>query len=146
MDEQMQRLMEYNPKDVKRITFAGSEKYARVCSVYDGDTITCIFELSQFNNYPVKVSCRMAEYDAPEMNSPEEHVREKAHAAKEYLASRILDKIVWVQFLEDDKYKRPLIKVYTLDADNKPSICLNTEMCEKGHGWEYHGGKKIRTE
>lgn len=136
------RLMEYDPKDISTVTFKGLCQYARVIKVYDGDTITCLFEIPHLNDFPIKISCRMAGYDSPELRSTNKHVVESAKEARQYLNDLIYDKIIWLEFQGNDKYKRPLINAYTINNDGNKDVCINEEMLRLGYGKPYHGEKK----
>lgn len=130
-------------------------------SVYDGDTITLgvpmilkthnykldnkdiIVEMDNQNNSIINASVkvRLHGIDTPELKplksllNREKHI-EDAIKAKEYLSSKILNKIIYVEFLENDKYGRPLVKLY------QNEICLNDDMINKGYAKFYDGGKK----
>ena len=130
-------------------------------SVYDGDTITVIVpveshiynmisqnqidEISDNNKlntvYFNSIKIRLLGIDTPEikpskdLQGRDEHIR-KAKEAKEFLSSHILGKVIKVEFLSNDKYGRPLAKIY---YDN---ICLNDLMIEKGYAKKYDGGTK----
>lgn len=130
-------------------------------SVYDGDTITILVpvkthiynmvsleqidELSDNNKsnivYFNTVRLRLIGIDTPEMKPPkdmvgrDEHIK-KAKAAKDFLSGQILGQIIHVEFLENDKYGRPLAKIY------KNNICLNDLMVEKGFAKKYDGDTK----
>jgi endonuclease YncB( thermonuclease family) len=130
-------------------------------SVYDGDTITVIVpvkthiynmissnqidEQSDNNKsniiYFNTVKLRLMGIDTPEMKPPkdmvgrDEHIK-KAKEAKEFLSEQILGQIINIEFLSNDKYGRPLAKIY------KNNICLNDLMVEKGYAKKYDGGTK----
>ncbi len=132
-----------------------------VKSVYDGDTITLQLpinlsvynyisqdkiNLKSINNpenkpslYDIRI--RLLGIDTPEMkpskNLPnrEEHIK-KAINAKEFLSSLILNKIITVEFKENDKYGRPLGIIFINDTN------INNLMIEKGHAKAYDGGTK----
>ncbi len=131
-----------------------------VKSVYDGDTITILIPMNiSIYNYEndktigdksisnpenkihlYEIRVRLHGIDTPEMkpskNLPdrENHIK-KAHEAKDYLSSIILNKIIKIEFMENDKYGRPLCKLY--DQQNNQ---INKLMIEKGHAKDYSGG------
>jgi len=135
-------------------------------SVYDGDTITLliptklsIYDMCSSNTIDLnsdtnkynkiilnKVRVRLYGIDTPELkpkkNLPnrEQHIL-KAKEARDYLSGLILNKIIKVVFMSNDKYGRPLVKLYTTDtiADE---TCLNDLMIKKGFAKEYDGGTK----
>lgn len=135
-------------------------------SVYDGDTITLliptklsIYDMCSSNTIDLnsdtnksnniilnKVRVRLFGIDTPELkpkkNLPniEQHIL-KAKEARDYLSSLILNKIIKVVFMSNDKYGRPLVKLYATNEESK-EICLNDLMVKKGFAKEYNGGTK----
>ena len=67
-------------KDVERFTLKGEEKYAKVVSIYDGDTLDLAFYQDDEMNDLVRYKCRMSGYDAPEMDE------EDGELTRDYLA------------------------------------------------------------
>jgi endonuclease YncB( thermonuclease family) len=140
-------------------------------SVYDGDTITIlvptklsIFNMGSANTIDLnsntnpsekivlnKIRVRLFGIDTPELkpkkNLPnrDEHIA-KAKEAKDYLSGLILKKIIKVSFLSNDKYGRPLVKLYinqiTSNKITSDEICLNDLMITKGYAKKYDGGTK----
>lgn len=120
-------------------------KYARVISVYDGDTITvghksvsntccccpCIFRSKIF-----KYKVRLNGIDSPELRS--NHVDEKAVAymAKKHLTSVISGKVVKLKVVGYDKYGRVLADV------SYNSLNISEHMIDVGLAVEYDGKKK----
>jgi endonuclease YncB( thermonuclease family) len=150
-----------NKSEKKKFNLDNIKGKFYVESVYDGDTITILIpvkthiydmissdqidELSDNNKsntiYFNTVRIRLLGIDTPEMKPPkdmvdrEDHIK-KAKEAKEFLSGQILGKVINVEFLENDKYGRPLAKIY------KNNICLNDLMIEKGYAKKYDGGTK----
>ena len=145
-------------------------------SVYDGDTITIIVptKLSIYNMISSntidlnsntneaeeiilnKIRVRLFGIDTPELkpkkNLPnrEQHII-KAKEARDFLAGLILNKIVLVKFLSNDKYGRPLVKLYSnenlsdenlSDENLSDKNYLNDLMIKKGFAKKYDGGTK----
>lgn len=155
-----------NTNTYPKFNLNGIEGEFYVESVYDGDTITVLvpIKLSVYNMIDKdkinlnsntnpsnsiilnKVKVRLFGIDTPELkpkkNIPdrETHIQ-KAKNARDFLSDIILNKIIKVQFLENDLYGRPLVKLYVKDNESK-EICLNDLMVKKGHANEYNGGKK----
>ena len=74
-------LKKLKEEDVERFTLKGSERYAKVLSVYDGDTCDVAFYRDEGMTDVVRYKCRMSGYDAPELqNKPD------AKVARDYLA------------------------------------------------------------
>ena len=53
----------------------------------------------------------------------------------------ILNKLVKVKFLQNDKYGIPLVKLYANNVEEK-EICLNDLMVSKGFAKKYDDGTK----
>ena len=128
------RLMKANPKDIPYFSFNGIRTIAKVVKVYDGDTITIIFE---YNGKMIKYSCRIFGIDTPEIRSQNPEERKLAYEARDFLRSLILNKIVHIELLKFDKYGRLLINVFTESSQNISDI-----MIEKKYAKPYFGGKK----
>lgn len=96
-------------------------------------------QLDQIYNYEIRL--RLLGIDTPELKplksipNREEHIK-KANEAKNFLSQQILDKIVTIEFKENDKYGRPLGSIYL------NNINLNNLMIEKGYAKKYSGGTK----
>jgi len=145
-------------------------------SVYDGDTITIlvptklsIYNMGSANTIDLysntnpnekiilnKIRVRLYGIDTPELkpkkNLPnrDEHIA-KAKEARDFLSELILNKIIKVSFLSNDKYGRPLVKLYTNEVtsnknsnldENSGEICLNDLMIKKGFAKKYDGDTK----
>lgn len=147
--------------EIKKFNLDNVKGKFYVESIYDGDTITIIipieshiYNMSSFeqidelsdnnksnNIYFNKVKIRLYGIDTPELKPPkvmigrDEHIK-KAKQAKEFLSEYILGKVIDIEFLSNDKYGRPLAKIY------KNNICLNELMIEKGYAKKYDGGTK----
>jgi endonuclease YncB( thermonuclease family) len=114
---------------------------ARVCKVYDGDTCTCIFQYNDTSDKLYKFSIRLADINTPEIRTKDESEKKKAIQARDYLSSRILDKIVSLECNGFDKYGRILGRIFIDDH------CINQEMVDKEYAVEYmKKEKKIEKE
>lgn len=127
-------------KECDYFSFRG-EYIAKVMKCYDGDTIHCIFKFNgKFSIFKV----RMYGYDSCEMKprkniNNRDYIIKKAHQAKEYLETLILNKIVCLECVGEDKYGR-LLGIIKLRSDDEKSI--NDIMIETNHGYAYDGGTK----
>lgn len=124
-------------KDLKPLSFNGLETYAKIISVYDGDSVVIVFP---YKMEFVKYSCRIAGIDAPELRNSGKREKELATKARDFLRSLILDKVVFVKFGKFDKYKRPLVDIIykrksikDIMVNNKLAISYNGE--KKSHKW-----------
>lgn len=134
----IKELGEINPELVPFFTFENKTIYVKVVDAYDGDTCTIIFK---YNNEYVKYKLRMYGYNSPEMrprlNLPNRvEIKRLAKIAKEKLRSLVLNKIVKIEFTEEEKYGRLM---GTMFLDN---ININKLMVDEGYGKPYFGGKK----
>ena len=106
--------------------------------VYDGDTVKVCFAFSgKFYKFPI----RMLGYNSAEMKLPKtdpdyDAIKGKAIAARDYLRSLILGKVVFIQCFDYDKYGRILANVY-LDHTLTEQVCVNQMMIANGHGKPY---------
>ena len=128
------RLSKVDSKTVKKHTLKGFKTYAKVCKVYDGDTITIIIEKDK---KMFKYSCRLLGIDTPELRTKNKREKEKGLKARDYLRRLILNKIVKVTFDDFDKYGRPLITVFYKNK-NVAQRMLKETFCVV-----YDGGKKM---
>jgi len=135
MDESsIQRLAEVDCSTVAPFSFNQIETYARVCKVYDADTVTIVFEW--FGKF-VKVNMRLEGIDAPELHSKVAIEALASKRARDHLAELILNKVVIVNLGKFDKYGRTLGKIFTLDAS-----CVNEHLISCQYVRGYDGGKK----
>lgn len=120
---------------VKKFSFDGLKKFVYVSSVYDGDTITIIFN---HNGHKIKLSCRFLGIDTPELRTKDLSEKKKGYAAKYYLQERVLEKIKYVEFLQNEKYGRTLIRIYDKKQYfKKNKYSINQEMIDKKHAVPY---------
>jgi|688.fasta_scaffold143430_1 micrococcal nuclease len=126
---------------LKRATFADTPTYSlkglrtqcKPLKVYDGDTLWIAFII---DNKLRKTKIRMLGYDSAEIHSVQPDILKKATDAKVHLETLLGNDLVDVEFLGNDKYGRPLAKIYV----NK--VCINDQMIKNGYGKPYDGGKK----
>lgn len=131
-------LNKMDPSKVNKFSFKGLKQYVKIIKCYDGDTVTVLF---RWNGIYVKKSCRLMGIDTPELRTKSKKEKNMAIAAKTYLESLILNKVVKVEFLADDKYGRPLINIYK-GAFNKKTV--NDMMIDNGYARQYYGQKKLK--
>lgn len=122
-------------ENVKKFSFEGLEKFVYVYSVYDGDTITIIFN---HNNQKIKLSCRFLGIDTPELRTKDLQEKKKGYEAKYYLEKRVLRKIKYVKFFKNEKYGRTLIRIYDKkEYFKKNKYSINQEMIDKKYAIPY---------
>jgi endonuclease YncB( thermonuclease family) len=125
--------------------------------VYDGDTIHVMIN---DNNSIVKQKCRLADIDCPEIRSHNEKEKSLALKAKEFVSSKILNKVIFIKGGKTDKYGRTLIEIYlekpfnisdytsiavtSMDLLNmKQPESLNKQLINMGLAYTYTGNTKI---
>lgn len=146
--------------DVDYFSLDNMEFTAKVVDVYDGDTCSVIFKLS--NEY-VKFKCRCLGYDSPEMKPPKDsknrdEIISNANKAKNYFINQVTDikideniiydkkdlknklllnhKLIKIKTYKWDKYGRILAEFYN------NSVNINDLMIKNGYGYPYDGGTK----
>lgn len=134
------RLANIDVDKVENFNFMGSGYHIKVCSVYDGDTITGIMK---FRGVYGKFKIRMEGYDSPEMKPPlsdpdRQDEIEAAKQAKEVLQSLILNKVVEGECYGTDKYGRLLMTIFYKKRN------INQLMIECGYGYPYGGKTKTK--
>ncbi len=115
------------------IPFIPPIQAGKVIKVYDGDTITIgavLYEVAY------RFSVRLDGIDTPELKGPN---KEKAILARDDLSNLVMNKIVQLKNIGNEKYGRILADVYLGD------LHVNQWMKDKGHAVEYYGGKKEST-
>ena len=118
---------------------------ALVVDVYDGDSITVVFDpfpdSKYSDNYWFKI--RLAGIDTPEIKLPKNYpnreiMKKKAIEVRDLLKSRILEKYITIDILGSDKYGRLLANIYENDE------LLNEWLISIGYAQSYNGGTKSK--
>jgi len=118
---------------VPRFSFNGEKKKAFISDIYDGDTVTAIFDI---NAKMYKFACRLTGIDTPEIKTNDKKEKEYAIIVRDVLREKILHKIVELDCYEYDKYGRILVTI-TYDSCN-----INEWLVEKNYAKIYSGGTK----
>lgn len=108
----------------------------KVVGVYDGDTITIMFP---FHKKLYQKKLRLLEIDTPEIRTRNAIEKKAGFMVRDWLKKEILDKIVWVQFGDWDKFGRLTGLIY---HDENKNICVNSKMVKMGYATVYDGGRK----
>lgn len=141
-------------------TFAGMETWARVVSVYDGDTVTLVFPMATGMN---KFSARLFGIDTCEMKSKEVNNRALAIRARNRLLELITGRaiageaplskkeivqllsedvyIVWIECMEFDKYGRILLRMYS--GPDKKDKSFSDVLVDEKLAYQYFGETKL---
>lgn len=118
------------------IPFVPPITHGKVVKVYDGDTLTVASRLPYPSSPLYRFQVRLAGIDCPEMKTKNESEKQVALLAKEFISSRVLNKMIELQNVETEKYGRLLARVY---CDGR---CINDELCEQRLAVAYQGGTK----
>lgn len=127
----------YNTK-TEKFSLNGYKTFGKCVHVYDGDTVHIILRLPN-SDACCKWIVRMMGIDTPEMKSKNAVEKQKAKEAQAFLAKLILNKIIYVECLDFDKYGRLLGNLYL--GMNEPKS-LNQVMIDNGFAKAYDGGHK----
>ena len=122
-------------KDAPEFSLEGQELKAKVVSVYDGDTVKCVFPL---NNKLYKWNCRLSGVDTPEIRTRDKVEKQYGYQVRDNLREKILNKVVTLECGDFDKYGRLLVKI---KCDND-ECTINQWLINKDYAFEYHGGTK----
>ena len=131
------KLFEAANTKTAKFTLKGYKTYAKCVYVYDGDTVHIVFK-QPHSTECCKWVIRMNGIDTPEMKSKNANEKQAAVAARDFLRSLILDKIIIVECGDFDKYGRLLGELYLEDNP----VSLSKQMIENGHAKAYDGGTK----
>lgn len=125
----MDELNNIDIEKISKFSFKNMEFIAKVVECIDGDTIDVIFK---FENY-YKFRIRMLGYNSPELKphldiKDRDIIIKEAKAAKEYITTLLLNKVVNIICDDFDNFGRILATVY---CDN---LCVNEHMLQMGYG------------
>lgn len=115
--------------------FYPSFQVAKCIKVYDGDTVhlACVVDDEKVHRF----TARMFGYDSPELRSKNGREKKAAKEARDFLAARVLGKIVIVRVHHiPEKWGRVLVTLFDDSGE------INEWMISKGHGVRYNGGTK----
>ena len=121
--------------DAPEFSLEGKIIEAKVVSVYDGDSVKCVFPL---NDKLYKWTCRLSGIDTPELRTRNKVEKEFGYEVRDYLRKKILNKVVTLECGEFDKYGRLLAKI-KCDGDK---CTVNQWLIDNDYAFEYDGGTK----
>ena len=117
------------------IPFIPEISKCKVIKVYDGDTITvAAFLKGQKQCY--RFSVRLRGIDSPEIKSHNPVEKLAAVNSRDKLSERILNQIIYLEYIGNEKYGR-LLAVVMFKGEN-----MNKWMLDNNLAVEYDGGKK----
>lgn len=132
------RLSSVDKNSIEDFSFKGRYT-ALISSIYDGDTIRCIFV---FRGGLTKVSCRLYGIDTPEIRTKNEEEKVAGYKARDRLIELCLDKKISCEFLHNDKYGRPLVILFSDHNRLNFADSINQQLINEGHAVFYNGKKK----
>jgi endonuclease YncB( thermonuclease family) len=118
------------------VPFVPPITHGKVVKVYDGDTLTLAAKLPYEASPVYRFQVRFSGIDCPELRSKNSNEKSVALLAKDFISSRVLNRIVELQNVEMEKYGRILARVYY------DGICLNDQLVAENLAVEYDGGTK----
>ena len=130
--------VKYNTNTVASAQLVNNvEVWAKVVSVYDGDTFYTVFQLPDepIRKYKVRLchddNSRLDYVDAPELDSKDRNEKMKACASKQFVEKMILNKIVRLKIKGNDHYGRILADVSSINGDD--TACLSEIIIQNNH-------------
>jgi endonuclease YncB( thermonuclease family) len=154
-------LLSKTKNNTKKFTLSGLATYAKVISVYDGDSIKCIIPL--FNDYFI-FDVRLNGIDTSEIHSNSDFLKHKALEARKMILDNIYTQndielnaskreiqdylynhnvIVWLKCYDFDKYGRVMVDMY---ANSESCESLSKILLDTNLAYEYHGDTKLTEE
>lgn len=103
---------------------------AKVISVYDGDTITCMLDLG-FNIH-VREKFRLYGIDTPEIKTKDIQEKKEGYRSKARLEELIKDKEIYIKVLKKGKFGRWVSKIYLTEADMLIDNSINQLLIKEG--------------
>lgn len=144
-------------ENLKVFSFENIITKCKVVDVYDGDTVKIVFYFNDkpiklnFRLYgydapeikPIKgqtkcskhvnpnnltkLKCNECNYTETKEQEYRNNCKKAAEVTKQYLISKLLNKIVWVKFTKEEKYGRSMGWIYMIDNRNKNKFSENTQ-------------------
>ena len=103
---------------------------AKVLSVYDGDTITCLLDLG-FNIH-VKEKFRLYGIDTPEIRTKDLNEKKEGYRSKARLEELIKNKEIYIRVLKKGKFSRWISKIYLTENDILGDNSVNQLLIKEG--------------
>ena len=113
-------------------------KIKEIIKVVDGDTIDVLIDLGF--GLLKKERVRVAGIDTPESRTRDLYEKKLGKEAAAYLKDQLTGKIT-IKTEKDGKYGRMLGWLYKEGQD----ISIQEDMINRGYGWSYDGGTKLKT-
>ena len=113
----------------------GKTIQGKVVSVYDGDTVKIIFPL---NDTLYKWNCRLIGVDTPELRTKCSVEKQYGYKVRDFLRSKILNKVINVVCGDLDKYGRLLVTLQCIGEE----CSVNQWLINNDYAFAYDGGTK----
>lgn len=130
----IQELNSLDKTSIKKFTFNNYNTFIKIIKVIDGDTVTAIFK---FKDEFYKYNFRIAGIDTAEIHSKNENEKKIGLNAKDYLYNLIINKTLFANFLDFDKYGRILVNLYLNNTE-----LVSDHLIKGGFAHEYDGKTK----
>ncbi len=158
MIDKIREMYRHHGSNTPYFSLKGLKTYARVIDVYDGDTITIVFDV---NGYFLKFKCRLIGIDTCEIRSKNKEIKRLAILAKNRLFNLITNdyiddnkkdliryfdeniNIIWVHCLDFDKYGRLLVDCYYSAQDE---TSFSKILIDEKLAYPYDGETKLTEE
>ena len=114
----------------------------QVIKVYDGDTITIASKLPYDESPLYRFSVRLLGIDSPEIKGKTPEEKEAAKKSQKALENLILNKVVYLKDMSNEKYGRILANVYVDVDSSENQIHVNKWMLDNKYAHEYDGKTK----
>ena len=117
----------------------------QVIKVYDGDTITIAARLPYPESPLYRFQVRLLGIDSPEIKGKTKEEQEAAKLSQKELETLILQKVVYLKDIAQEKYGRILANVYVdypIPQNPTNQIHLNQWMIHNGYAVPYDGKTK----
>ena len=103
---------------------------AKVCSIYDGDTITCLVDLG-FNIH-IKEKFRLFGIDTPEIRTKDLNEKKEGFRAKKRLSDLIENKEIYIKVIKKGKFGRWISNIYLTEKDIELENSINNLLLKEG--------------
>lgn len=141
-NEKLLQINKLSSNDIHELSFNNYITFAKVISVYDGDTATLGFPIPN-TDIIFKWKCRLQGIDTPELRTKDMIEKKLAIEAKNALEEMMkINSIVKIHCGKFDKYGRILVNIYTLNEDYSEKECVNDFLLKNNYAVKYYGGKK----
>lgn len=124
--------LKHADEHTQKFSLNGQRHRAKVVKVYDADSVNIVFK---HNGELIRWATRLYGVNAPEINGGSETEKLAAIVARDWVRSELLNKIVWVECMEFEKYGRLLCNIYYNKDFTGPT--LSDKLIENGYAKPY---------